>query len=83
MYPYGDSTSRALFFGPRTRHTDECSPLLSKQLKIVTNVINGDKLWANGDKLWVTKSTISAPTFNKHPIKTVLVSLLVSCGIGR
>jgi hypothetical protein len=67
-----------LFSGLRTRHTDECSLLLSTQLKIVTDVINGDKLWANGDKLWVPKSTILAPTFDKHPVKTVSVSLLFS-----
>ena len=42
IYPDDDATSRALFTGPRTRHSDECSPLVSKQLKIVTN---GDKWW--------------------------------------
>jgi hypothetical protein len=45
MYTDGDSTSKQRFLGPGTRHSDECSPLLPKQVEIVTNVINCDKWW--------------------------------------
>ena len=43
MYPDDDATSCALFLGVRTRHSDACSPLLSKQPDIMANVINCDQ----------------------------------------